>query len=443
MNKQTVKIVFTGSVAIILLFIGYTVYGAPQADSWNIGDGWMWFTQAGDGNVHSNVSTPVDPLNVANKNYVDSELASATTTGIWETGGDNIYNANSGNVGIGTTSPGSKLSVSGGAVFGASYEGEAMSDGNVAISGNVGIGTVSPSNKLDVSGDASISGNLGIGATVPSYTLDVDGNANFSGPVFIGTPTAGSHAATMSYVDEQDASHFCPDYVEDVEGNSYSTVSLGNGQCWMAENMRTTTYPDGTAITKGPVAQGSTEWENDNGYYSCPPNSTNDGEDCVAAETLGMLYQWSATMNGSTAQGAQGICPDGWHVPTDSEQYALENYLQESGSCSATRNGSWDCDPAGSKMAGNVSDQSWTSNSLTSHEDFGATGLDFPPSGYRVGLGTVVGDYHNRSYNTGLWSSTEASSGLAWSRRLGYGYTTVYRYDNVVSHGFSVRCAKD
>jgi hypothetical protein len=66
-----------------------------------------------------------------------------------------------------------------------------------------------------------------------------------------------------------------------------------------------------------------------------------------------------------------------------------------------------------------------------------------PPSGYRDGNGTDVGDYHNRSNNTNLWSSTEASSGNAWRRNLNYGNTTVNRNDNVVSHGFSVRCAKN
>ncbi len=74
----------------------------------------------------------------------------------------------------------------------------------------------------------------------------------------------------------------CPSAVDDVEGNTYSTVKLGN-QCWMGENMRTTKYPDGSSITKGPSANKIAGWNTDLYYYSCPPNTSQNGEDCAAA----------------------------------------------------------------------------------------------------------------------------------------------------------------
>jgi hypothetical protein len=110
------------------------------------------------------VGTPVNDTHAATKNYVDNTVSSATTTGIWETNGDDIYNANT---------------------------------------GNVGIGTVSPSNKLDVSGDASISGNVGIGTSSPSVALSVAGYGNFEQPVTVGTPVNDTHATTKSYVDSE------------------------------------------------------------------------------------------------------------------------------------------------------------------------------------------------------------------------------------------------
>jgi len=91
--------------------------------------------------------------------------------------------------------------------------------------------------------------------------------------------------------------------------------------------MRTTTYPGGGAITKGPVPAGDPGWTADLSYYSCPPNAGNTAEDCAAAASLGMVYQWSAAMDGSTVAGAQGVCPTGWHIPTDVEWKTLEGSL--------------------------------------------------------------------------------------------------------------------
>jgi uncharacterized protein (TIGR02145 family) len=229
----------------------------------------------------------------------------------------------------------------------------------------------------------------------------------------------------------------CGDSVQDIEGNTYGTVEIGT-QCWMSENMRTTQYPDGTSITKGPTSEGASGWDTDQGYYSCPPNSANDGEDCAAADSLGMLYQWSAAMDGSTTEGAQGICPDGWHVATDSEWHTLEDYLSES-TCDPSRDGSWDCDPAGSKLAGNdAADENWNSGTLTGHADFDSSGFNAPPSGSRY----TAGNYAYRSSYAYFWSSSESGS-YAWRRNLSDGYSTVFRYDNDKAFGFSVRCLKD
>ncbi|MDP3957439.1 MAG: FISUMP domain-containing protein, partial [bacterium] len=121
--------------------------------------------------------------------------------------------------------------------------------------------------------------------------------------------------------------------VADVESNIYNTILIGT-QCWMASNMMTTKYPDGTAITRGPT--GATWNGADNAYYAYPPNVANTAEESLANITsgkLGFVYQWSAAMKGSVTPGAQGICPAGWHVPTHNEYTTLERAVCTSGSC--------------------------------------------------------------------------------------------------------------
>ncbi|MBI1934701.1 hypothetical protein HYS30_03480 [Candidatus Peregrinibacteria bacterium] len=160
----------------------------------------------------------------------------------------------------------------------------------------------------------------------------------------------------------------------------------------------------------------------------------NQGTDCPSAAaiekycysdntdnctTYGGLYQWDQAMCGSTTAGAAGICPSGWHIPTDSEQHTLDSYLA-TGTCDATRSG-WDCSPAG-----------------TSLKTGGASGFEGLLAGYR---GTD-GSFADQSTSAYIWSSAESAT-LAWSRDLHSGFATVSRYANNQAYGFSVRCLKD
>jgi uncharacterized protein (TIGR02145 family) len=225
--------------------------------------------------------------------------------------------------------------------------------------------------------------------------------------------------------------------VSDVDGNSYNTVLIGS-QCWQASNMRTTHYPGGAAITKGQAAAGGGGWTTDQALYSCPPNSGNTAEDCAAAATLGMLYQWSAAMHGSTASGAQGICPSGWHIPTDAQIKILEmNWGMSQATADTTGYRGTD---EGSRLATDDSGSStnWTAGNLRSDADFDTSGFNLPPAGYR---GTS-GSYYYRAYNAGVWSSLESGTN-AWYRYLGYSGASVYRNTNSKADGFSVRCLKD
>jgi uncharacterized protein (TIGR02145 family) len=190
--------------------------------------------------------------------------------------------------------------------------------------------------------------------------------------------------------------------ISDADGNSYNTV-LVNTQCWMASNLNV-----GVRII-GAGTQTNNSTIEKYCYADTDANCTTDGG----------LYLWDEAMGYSTTEGARGICPTGWHVPTDAQQYALENYLQTT-TCSATRT-NWGCDPAGTKL-----------------KTGGTSGMNFPLAGYRVTDGSFLG---RTTYAT-IWSSSQ-SGDTAWSRHLDSANATVNRNPNSKAYGFSVRCLKD
>ncbi len=110
--------------------------------------------------------------------------------------------------------------------------------------------------------------------------------------------------------------------VTDIDLNVYQTVQIGD-QIWMAENLKTTRYADGSDI---PLVEGSVEWDAltaTGKAYCWYDNSTTN------RDIYGGLYTWSAAMNGAASSeanpsGVQGVCPDGWHLPSDAEWKELE-----------------------------------------------------------------------------------------------------------------------
>ena len=175
--------------------------------------------------------------------------------------------------------------------------------------------------------------------------------------------------------------------VTDADGNVYGTVTVGT-QCWLASNLKV-----GTKLASGgtmPANNGIIEkWCYDNSDANC------------TAE--GGLYHWDEAMQYSTTEGVQGICPTGWHIPTDAQQYVLESYLATS-ACSATRS-DWSCDPAGTKL-----------------KTGGTSGMNFPLAGYR----NTDGSFAYRTTYANVWSSSQGGAN-AWGRVLNSSYAAVYR----------------
>ncbi len=196
--------------------------------------------------------------------------------------------------------------------------------------------------------------------------------------------------------------------IDDVDGNSYKTVYIGNQQ-WMAENLKVSKYNDGSDIPN------VTDWGNlTTGAWTYYNN------DAANNDKYGKLYNWYAVS--PTTNGNKNICPTGWHVPTDAEWTVLTDYL---GGESV----------AGGKMK-EVGTISWNSPNTDATNTSLFTGL---PGGYRGVSGNSV-EIGNIGY---WWSSTEYTSSLSWSRYLNNNDGNVFKYNVGMHDGFSIRCLKD
>ena len=222
----------------------------------------------------------------------------------------------------------------------------------------------------------------------------------------------------------------------DPDGNNYAVVTIGN-QTWMAENLAY--LPEIT-------------FENDWASYYNPQYSVYDyapgsGSETIAGakvtanyNTYGVLYNWPAAMDGdasssSNPSGVQGICPNGWHLPSDEEWKELEMAL---GMSQAEADGTgYRGTNEGSKLAGNTS--LWNGGNLENDAEFGISGFSAIPGGFRNSSGGFGNFGDTGTYR----SATEDDIIGAWVRGLYYDYSNVIRYDTGKEGGFSVRCVRD
>ncbi len=219
--------------------------------------------------------------------------------------------------------------------------------------------------------------------------------------------------------------------VTDYDGNKYQTVQIG-AQLWMRENLKTTHYADGTVLMDG---TGAGDLSDD--FTSKYQFAYGDDESNVSA--YGRLYTWAAVMNGESGGDpgrVQGVCPDGWHVPDDDEWQELEVFLGFT-ERQASQTG-WRGSNQGLVLretgAGHWSDI-WRDYIAGTNE----SGFSALPGGSRL----YNQSFANITEHANFWSATESLASFAWSRRLYYNYSMVYRYDDYKSRGYSVRCVKD
>jgi uncharacterized protein (TIGR02145 family)/prepilin-type N-terminal cleavage/methylation domain-containing protein len=130
----------------------------------------------------------------------------------------------------------------------------------------------------------------------------------------------------------------CENSVTDRDGFIYRTIKIGD-QCWMAENLKTQTKPDGSSVNTG-VGWGCSAppciWPTSNFWFSeryCM--DLNNNADCDIGQGV---YTWYSAMNvdpngAVPVEGSQGLCPDDWHIPTHNEFTTLERAVCTSASC--------------------------------------------------------------------------------------------------------------
>lgn len=195
----------------------------------------------------------------------------------------------------------------------------------------------------------------------------------------------------------------------DVDNNNYPIVQIGT-QIWMAENLRTTHYRNfNTISTTDPPSKDISGETYPRYQWAFAGNESN-------VSTYGRLYTIFA------AQDVRGVCPTGWHLPTDDEWTTLINYL---GGESV----------AGGKVKETGTNHWSTPNTGASNE----SGFTAVPAGIRQ----PTGEFYAIGYNNTLWSRTDFDANTHWTRFLPHNAEYFSRIFYPNKHGFSVRCLKD
>jgi uncharacterized protein (TIGR02145 family) len=211
----------------------------------------------------------------------------------------------------------------------------------------------------------------------------------------------------------------CVTPLVEFDGYVYDLVAIGD-QCWFAENLRTEHYANGDAI---PGELSDSDW-----YETSTGAQAIYNNDDSFLSTHGRLYNWYAV------DDSRGLCPSGWHVPTDAEFMTLEMALGMSES-EANSTG-WRGTDQGAQMKSSPSDDPFWDGTNTS-------GYSAMTGGFRY----YEGWYYGGTIDEGqafFWTSTPIGIG-AYYRGLVGGVSEIARFDldNDPRDGVSIRCVRD
>lgn len=194
--------------------------------------------------------------------------------------------------------------------------------------------------------------------------------------------------------------------VDDIDGNTYKTVEIGT-QTWMAENLRTTKYNDGTPV---PAVADKAQWASliSPGYCWYNNDASNVGA------TYGALYNWYAVTTNN-------LCPAGWHIPSDDEWSLLAGYL------------------GGAAVAGDKMKESgivhWANNNAGATNESGFTAL---PGG-----GRIAGDFVHIRESGAWWTTVPYDASSAYCIELDDNVVELLLGSLPKNGGFSVRCIRN
>lgn len=191
------------------------------------------------------------------------------------------------------------------------------------------------------------------------------------------------------------------DLVDERDNQSYETIKIGD-QCWMAENLNYGTFTTSTFTNEGHTDMSNDGTTEKYAYDNEESNNT----------LYGGLYEWNEVMNYKTAESGQGICPEGWHIPSYDEYLALVETA-----------GGWEKAGKALKIGG-------------------STGFNFLLGGNRREKGNFTGGFTTGS----LWTSTVSSShpdSRAFNIYFIDGADNAAHATDLMTVGKSCRCLKD
>jgi uncharacterized protein (TIGR02145 family) len=227
-----------------------------------------------------------------------------------------------------------------------------------------------------------------------------------------------------------------PDVVIDIDGNVYPTVIIGN-QKWMAANLRTTKYQDGSPLLTGLADE---VWNGvPDGAYAIYPHSgitgINSSEEMVAA--YGLLYNWNA------AADTRNVCPAGWRVPSRQDFQILKDYLIDNHghiNIDNVGNALKHCRQVNSPLGGECTTDlhpRWNSHGFAFGNN--ESGFNSLPAGFRGWAGV----YSSIGVNGIYWSSTSGTATNAWCFRLINTNGFAEEQNTTKKTGYSIRCIKN
>lgn len=215
-----------------------------------------------------------------------------------------------------------------------------------------------------------------------------------------------------------------------VGSNTYPLVLI-NGQCWMQTNLKQApTAPCAAAINTGCNVwlAASVGDKGSYGYYNLTILDGSAGwATTEPAANEGLLYQWSAAMNGSTQERAQGVCPSGFHIPSDCEWMYLEH-------------------GQGMTIAQQTLNDNWRNSTNEGNKLRGVGGSFTNSSGFTsliTGFRNVSGSFSNRASMGGYWTSTLQTNLTSIGRLFASSQPGVRRFVENNAFSIGVRCIKN
>ncbi len=289
--------------------------------------------------------------------------------------------------------------------------GEVISNGNGTLT-SIGVCWNTDSNP-------SLQNNIGYtvnGTSVGNFTSIVN-NLNSSTIYFLTSYATNEIGTSYGETIQFETEALCGDLTISYGGQTYHTVKIGE-QCWMKENLNIGTRINGS---QGQIDNNQIE-------KYCYDDTDNN------CDTYGALYQWDEMMQYSTSQGTQGICPTGWHIPSDEEWKVLEGTVDSQYGVGDPEwySTGWRGFDAGK----NLKSQSGWQDGGNGVDIYGFTAF---PGGLRESNGSFLSMYRN-----GVWWSSDAfTSTKALQYWLSYMQDGAFNGPDDKARGMSVRCLKD